>query len=93
MYRSMAGADCGGAWAGGGGRGGAGEGGGEDNGGACAGALERTVEDAAARAWVEGRTEAAAEDDGSGGGRRRRDLAAWRRRDAKCEKWLSPQLG
>ena len=44
--------------------GGAGEGGGEEGGGTCAGALERTEEDAAAQAWAEERTEAAQEDDG-----------------------------
>ena len=66
MYRSTAGVDCGGAWAGEGGRGGVGEGGGEEGGGACAGVLERTVEDAAARAWAEERMEAVAEDDDGG---------------------------
>ena len=64
MYRSTAGADCGGACAGSGGCGGAGEGGGEEGGGACAGALEQTAEDAAARAWAEERIEVAAENDG-----------------------------
>ena len=69
---------------GGGGRGGAG---GAEGGSTCASVLERTAEDAVARAWVEERTEEAQEDGGGGEIRQHGGVDA-----EKCEKWLSPEL-